>query len=74
MAENNQITVNDALQQNSSSSLESKLKAAALTIGSSFSPDMTSKGAMAPTELEVSKFLLGNVKSVQGGETPHDVV
>jgi len=35
---------------------------------------MDMKAAVAPTELEVSKYLLANITAVDGGQTPHDVV
>ena len=74
MAELNTLVVPDTMDQNQEDEFTSKVKAltSKMAMGNGITMDM--KAAVAPTELEVSKYLLANITAVDGGQTPHDVV
>ena len=74
MAELNTLIVPDTMLQNQEEDLSSKVRAltSKLAMGNGVTMDM--KSAVAPSELEVSKYLLANIATVDGGQTAHDVV
>ena len=74
MAELYTLVVPDTMDQNQEDEFTSRVKAltSKMAMGNGITMDM--KAAVAPTELEVSKYLLANITAVDGGQTPHDVV
>ena len=74
MAEMNTLVVSDTMLQNQEEDLSSKVRAltSKMAMGNGITMDM--KSAVAPSELEVSKYLLANISTVDGGQTAHDVV
>ena len=74
VSENNTLMISSSEDQNYESQLAAKVRAiqGSVNLGSGITMDM--KNSVAPTELEVSRFLLANIGTVHGGETSHDVV
>ena len=74
VSENNTLMISGSEDQNYESQLAAKVRAiqGSVNLGSGITMDM--KNSVAPTELEVSRFLLANIGTVHGGETSHDVV
>ena len=74
MSENNTLMINGSEEQNYESQLSAKIREiqGSMNVGNGITMDM--KNSVAPTELEVSRFLLANINTVHGGETSHDIV
>ena len=74
VSENNTLMISSSEDQNYESQLAAKVRAiqGSVNYGSGITMDM--KNSVAPTELEVSRFLLANIGTVHGGETSHDVI
>jgi len=74
VSENNNLIVSGSNDQSYESQLAAKIRAiqGSANMGSGITMDM--KNSVAPTELEVSRFLLANIGTVHGGETSHDII
>lgn len=74
MSEMNNLVVNETMMQNQESDMAAKVKALTTKMAMGNGITMDDKSTIAPTELEVSRYLLANIGTVEGGQTAHDII
>ena len=74
MSEMNNMVVADSMTQNDEAAINAKIRALSTTTAMGLAVTADDKGIIAPTELEVSRFLMNNIVTIEGGQTAHDVV